>query len=352
MKIRTLGASMAALVVCGSAMAQAPDAVLMIPNSSNDAIATFDPFDGSLIDPVFIDLVPLDAGTPKHATQVGDEIWVSDQIRDRIDRFTLDGSFIGTIGGQVPGGGLDNVRGVNVIGGEVWVFNAGTNNDAPGNAIVRIDPDTATIIGDYPLSASPWFALPFGDDNLVSYSGTADTRIDRFDDFGVFQGEFLGTGELNFIQQVSATSGGNVLAAAFSTQSASGRNPGVYEIDATGAIVGVVAGTESQGPRAAWELGNGNILWTNGGGVNITDVASGVSTEIFDGSSQFISLLGDAAEPCYADFDGDGELTIFDFLAFQNAFDSGDSAADCDQDGSLTLFDFLCFQNAFDAGCE
>ena len=55
---------------------------------------------------------------------------------------------------------------------------------------------------------------------------------------------------------------------------------------------------------------------------------------------------------CYADFDEDGDLTIFDFLAFQNAFDAGDLAADCDEDGSLTLFDFLCYQNAFDAGCE
>ncbi|MEO1009620.1 MAG: hypothetical protein AAFX79_13745, partial [Planctomycetota bacterium] len=27
--------------------------------------------------------------------------------------------------------------------------------------------------------------------------------------------------------------------------------------------------------------------------------------------------------PCNADFDGDGALTIFDFLAFQNAFDIG-----------------------------
>ncbi|MFI4881487.1 MAG: hypothetical protein ACIAQU_02755, partial [Phycisphaerales bacterium JB064] len=27
---------------------------------------------------------------------------------------------------------------------------------------------------------------------------------------------------------------------------------------------------------------------------------------------------------CYADFDGDGSLTIFDFLGFQNAFDAGD----------------------------
>jgi hypothetical protein len=54
---------------------------------------------------------------------------------------------------------------------------------------------------------------------------------------------------------------------------------------------------------------------------------------------------------CRADFDGDSALTIFDFLAFQNAFDAGDLAADLDGDGTLTLFDFLAFQNAFDAGC-
>ena len=56
-------------------------------------------------------------------------------------------------------------------------------------------------------------------------------------------------------------------------------------------------------------------------------------------------------DTCYADFDGDGTLTIFDFLAYQNAFDAADPTADCDEDGALTIFDFLCFQNAFDAGC-
>ncbi len=55
---------------------------------------------------------------------------------------------------------------------------------------------------------------------------------------------------------------------------------------------------------------------------------------------------------CRVDLDGDGELTLFDFLAFQNAFDAGDPLADFDGDGSLTIFDFLAFQNEFDAGCE
>ncbi len=61
--------------------------------------------------------------------------------------------------------------------------------------------------------------------------------------------------------------------------------------------------------------------------------------------------LGPLESPCRADIDGDGELTIFDFLAFQNAFDAGDLLADFDGDGELTIFDFLAFQNEFDAGC-
>jgi len=67
------------------------------------------------------------------------------------------------------------------------------------------------------------------------------------------------------------------------------------------------------------------------------------------GTQTWVVNLGIA---CVADIDGDGELTLFDFLAFQNLFDAGDLAADFDGDGSLTLFDFLEFQNIFDAGCD
>ncbi|MEO1009020.1 MAG: DVUA0089 family protein [Planctomycetota bacterium] len=71
------------------------------------------------------------------------------------------------------------------------------------------------------------------------------------------------------------------------------------------------------------------------------------------GGSYTITLTGASfLTTCFVDFDRDGELTIFDFLGFQNAFDAGDLAADCDEDGELTLFDFLCFQNLFDVGCE
>jgi hypothetical protein len=64
---------------------------------------------------------------------------------------------------------------------------------------------------------------------------------------------------------------------------------------------------------------------------------------------QFVTLR--EAELCRVDLDGDGTVTIFDFLAFQNMFDAGDMAADFDGDGALTIFDFLAFQNLFDLGC-
>ena len=65
----------------------------------------------------------------------------------------------------------------------------------------------------------------------------------------------------------------------------------------------------------------------------------------------FSYVRGIEPASCRADLDGDGELTLFDFLSFQNLFDAGDLTADFDGDGNLTLFDFLEFQNEFDAGC-
>ena len=64
-----------------------------------------------------------------------------------------------------------------------------------------------------------------------------------------------------------------------------------------------------------------------------------------------IVLLNRCGPFCRTDLDGDGELTVFDFLEFQNLFDTGDPAADFDGDGRLTIFDVLAFQNEFVVGC-
>ena len=85
-------------------------------------------------------------------------------------------------------------------------------------------------------------------------------------------------------------------------------------------------------------------VWTDGRTVKIGGVAIRPT-----GTS--VAVLWTQTLECRPDLDGDGVLTIFDFLAFQNAFDDMDPIADFDGDGAFTIFDFLAFQNAFDVGC-
>ena len=124
---------------------------------------------------------------------------------------------------------------------------------------------------------------------------------------------------------------------------------------------GVAVGSSSLG-AIVWDEGGGaavleTLVDDTGNGWNLVAAqdVNADGTIIGNGLSPSTALRGfalvSAGLRCLADLDGDGSLTIFDFLAFQNLFDSGDPRADFDGDGSLTIFDFLAFQNAFDAGC-
>ncbi len=77
----------------------------------------------------------------------------------------------------------------------------------------------------------------------------------------------------------------------------------------------------------------------------------GIEDAVFGDSGAIGVVLFGRALGCPADLDRDGELSLFDFLEFQNLFDDGNPVADFDDDGELTFFDFLAFQNAFDTGC-
>ncbi|MEQ8318531.1 MAG: M12 family metallo-peptidase [Phycisphaerales bacterium] len=77
--------------------------------------------------------------------------------------------------------------------------------------------------------------------------------------------------------------------------------------------------------------------------------------DVADGTSQDRNRNGvpdECEDLCIADCDGDGALTVFDFLCFGVAFEAGDPIADCTGDGVIDVFDFLCFQNAFASGCQ
>lgn len=60
-----------------------------------------------------------------------------------------------------------------------------------------------------------------------------------------------------------------------------------------------------------------------------------------------IKAIQDSIFYVWPDFDQNGDLNMLDFIAFQNAFQSGDDDADFDKDGKLTVVDFVLFQGAF-----
>ena len=117
------------------------------------------------------------------------------------------------------------------------------------------------------------------------------------------------------------------------------------------------------GARAIAEWDDGRVLVAVGANEKRVDLGfypppNTVSASFWDistdGDLMLVQALLFAAGGggCRADVDGDGQLTIFDFLEFQNLFAMGDLRADFDGDGQLTIFDFLQFQNEFAEGCD
>ena len=213
--------------------------------------------------------------TAKEALQVGDQIWVSDQLRDVIYRFGLDGAHLGTIGNS----GLDNIRGMEVVGDQVWVTNAGSNQGAPGNSLVFIDIATTSIVGSAAANGSTWDIINYNGQLLVSDSTSENLEI--YDLSGNFVSVFHdsdGLSGIDFPQQMFAKANGNVLAAGFSLPS------GVYEYDSMGNSLGIVAG-DGFGPRGVLQLGNGEIMWTNGAGFWVS------GGNVFGGSGQYLNFV-------------------------------------------------------------
>ena len=286
MSIRnTLLVGVGALALAVTSHAQ-PRFVLGVDSGAN-TISLFDPMNGVLVNPTFIDLntaLPgADPFTPKHAMQVGSEIWITDQVRNRIDRFDFSGSYLSTINQANPGQPLSNVRGMGVVDGRVWMTQSGTAGGAPGNAVVIYNFD-GSYHGQFQTSqTSPFHALSYRNDVLTSHSSAGD--IWRYDTSGNPLGAFH-VGPIDFVQQLAELSNGNVMAVG----TFGGANAGLYEYDSTGAQVGFIGGLNGT-LRGVFELGNGNILYASSTGVYVYDVSNGTSSLSLAGNMQYLDLL-------------------------------------------------------------
>ncbi|SRX55788.1 T9SS type A sorting domain-containing protein [Aequorivita sp. CIP111184] len=261
----------------GSLTAQERIAVIQ-----NGQVLLLDSTTGDIIDPTFI---ALDAGTPKALIQVADEIWIAYQLADKMERYDLDGNLIATIDT-----GMDNIRGLSVVNGtEVWVCNSGTNNGAPGEAIIRFD-FQGNNLGFFlttPQSDSPFDIIDNGDGEVyISYSGTSN--IERRDYSGAFLGNIVEQGVVNFVQQIEIEEPGVILAAVFSIVSGGNQN-GLYRFSETD---GSIIDYWSLGNlRGVAKLGNGDILWSSGAGINKLNPDTGVSVVISGVSAQYFGKL-------------------------------------------------------------
>ncbi|TVQ62128.1 MAG: hypothetical protein EA378_06605 [Phycisphaerales bacterium] len=188
--------------------------------------------------------------------------------------------------GNIPNTGIDNIKGMTVVGNQVWLTNAGTNQGAPGNSIVFIDIATATPVGSAPTVGSLFDLIPFQGQLLGSNIGNQNIEF-----YSPTTGELTGTfhapatGGLRFPQQMVERENGNLLVAGFST--IGGSTTGIYEFTSEGVPLGVVAGAGA-GARGVIELENGEIMWSSGAGFSVG------SDLIFGGagvSGQYLSFV-------------------------------------------------------------
>ena len=256
---------------------------LMMPDSAsaNNRLVLFSPVDGALVDG---DYFALAGGTPIRAVQVGSEIWISEQIGDRLSRWGITGGFLGAVADPAQGGGLDNNRGMEVIGNLVYVANAGTQNGAPGNAVVVFD-QTGTLVTSFPtagLAPSPFDVLEYPGGELLVGSSSANDDVHRFTLAGTSVGTFHNSTSLNFAQQLSYASNGDVLVGAFSSNAVVRLDP------TTGALL---SSFPASGARGVYQLQNGNILWTNSAGAHVYDVTTSTSSQVYTGQGRHIGVL-------------------------------------------------------------
>jgi hypothetical protein len=204
--------------------------------------------------------------------QVGGEIWLSEQVGDRVARYDLVGNFLGQIGGGATGG-LDNIRGMELVGNTVYVSNGGSGNGSPGASSVVMFDTAGNPAGNFlttGTSPSPFSVLSHQGGLLVG-SSSANDDIHRYTLTGASLGTFHNS-TLSFVEQMNQATNGDVLAAVFTTGSIARLDP------SSGALLSSFA---ASGARGVYQLGNGNIMWTSGGGVFVYDVVGGTSTNVY-----------------------------------------------------------------------
>jgi len=270
------------------------DSLLLIPDWSNDRVMAFDYATGDLFDADFVPSNSTLLSSPKEArVSPWGTITVSDQIEDVVQEFDTSGAHVRIL---APVGGpntsiMDNIRGhaYRPNGNLVVTVFQGTN----ANAVVEFD-QGGNYLGNFITAASGGLSSPFGiwfRANDVLVSGSSSSAVHRYDLNGNYLDNFAAVS--TYPQQIIELPDSNIAVANFSGTG----TQGVLIYSPAGQFLRLLSGVI--GNRGAWQLGNGNILTTNGAGVHELDYMSGnlLRTVISGVSAQFVNLYVPAQPP-------------------------------------------------------
>ncbi len=344
--MKTIAIAAAFLVAASGAAAQPMIGVI---DSTADRIMLYNATDGSLVNADWFYLL-VEPQTPKAIVDVGDEIWVNDQLRDKISRISKDLTNPQLLGEIV--GGLDNMRGMAKVGNKVYVANAGSNNGAPGESVIIIDIATATIESSFPVT-DPFdvVALPSGN---ILVNDIDNDAVHEYTAAGVFVGTVIdsdGINSFDFPQQMALRANGDLLINGFTSPT------GIFNYS-EGLLTNSWLSTDAG--RGVIELGNGNILFTGGsnGGVFVLDPNTGSMTPVGPASTgvsgQYAGLIdfggGGGCPVCAADYDQSGGVDGDDITAFFNDWQAGAPCGDVDGSGGVDGDDIPFFFERWQAG--
>jgi hypothetical protein len=262
---------------------------LMIPESTNDRVMSFNVSTGDLINADFIPADPTNLSTPIDAILTpGITIFVSDQLDDHIVIYDTLGSYGGIWVGGIPDT-LDNMRGIK-LAPDLNSLMATVASGGNADAIAQFDP-FGTYMGNFiapnpTVMDSPWEIVFRTSDVLVSASST--NNIARYDLSGTYLDNFA---LITFPEQIRELTNGNIIAAGFSGTS------GLYIYDSNGNQINFFGAVT--GIRGCYQLLNGNYVVTNGAGVHEIDGSTGalVRTVISGVSARFVEPFDIAAVP-------------------------------------------------------
>jgi hypothetical protein len=268
-----------------------PIDLLLVPDSTNDRVMAFDPVTGALVDADFIPADPDNLSTPKSALYASDGLsfLVVDQLDDAVQQYDLDGNYVGIF---APAGGvnnaiMDNCRSIDyhpTTGNLLVTVASGANADA----VAEFDPSTGAYLGNFIANGaggldSPWDVL-FNANNAFVPASDSDA-VHRYDaTTGAYIDDLIALDSLP--EQLAWASNGNMLIAEWG-----GTQEGIIEVQLDGTLVGVYYTPEIDAPRGVFELPNGNLLVSCGGGVHeITRASTHVDAKITGVSCHQINL--------------------------------------------------------------